>query len=105
MSADQDQQLIELVLDGDVEAFAQLVEKYKHMVYTIAFRMVKRHEDAEEIAQDTFLSVYKSLRKFKRESKFSSWVYRIVYNKTLDYLKSSRNIIMTELDSREKATE
>ena len=105
MSTDQDQQLIELVLDGNVEAFAQLVEKYKHMVYTIAFRMVKRHEDAEEIAQDTFLSVHKSLGKFKRESKFSSWLYRIVYNKALDRLKNNRNATIVELDSYEKSNE
>ncbi|WP_420601203.1 RNA polymerase sigma factor [Flagellimonas sp.] len=99
MSTDRDQQLIEHVLEGDVNAFAQLVEKYKHMVYTVAFRMVKQHEDAEEIAQDVFLSAHKNLKKFKRKSKFSTWLYRIVYNKSLDYLKVNRKITVTTLDS------
>ena len=99
MNTDQDQQLIEHVLEGDVNAFAQLVEKYKHMVYTVAFRMVRQHEDAEEIAQDVFLSAHRNLKKFKRKSKFSTWLYRIVYNKSLDYLKVNRKITVTTLDS------
>ncbi|SNZ02091.1 RNA polymerase sigma factor [Flagellimonas pacifica] len=105
MSTNQDQRLIKLILDGNVDAFAQLVEKYKHMVYTIAFRMVKRHEDAEEVSQDVFLNVHKNLRKFKKQSKFSSWLYRIAYNRALDHLKSNRNSIMVAMDSYEKSNE
>ncbi len=102
MSTDTDQQLIDLSLNGNMNAFAKLVEKYKHMVYTVAFRMVKRREEAEEVAQDTFLNAYNNLSKFKKRSKFSTWLYRIVYNKSLDYLKSNKNRSTLELDAIEK---
>lgn len=65
------------------------------MVYTLALRMVKNKEEAEEIAQDTFLKVYSNLTKFKGESKFSSWIYRIAYNRSLDSIKKKKNRLET----------
>lgn len=71
---------IERVLKGDNEAFAELVNRHKAMVFTIANRILRNREDAEEIAQDVFIKVFQSLNKFKRESKFSTWIYRIAFN-------------------------
>ncbi len=71
---------IDKVLGGETAAFAELINRHKAMVYTITKRILKNNEDAEEIAQDVFLKVFQSLEKFKRESKFSTWVYRIAFN-------------------------
>lgn len=67
-----DQVYIDSILNGDANAFAVLVDRYKDLVYTLALRMMKHREEAEEVAQDTFIKVYKSLDKFKGESKFST---------------------------------
>lgn len=71
---------IDKVLGGDTSAFAVLVDRHKDMVFTITNRILRSREDAEEIAQDVFLKVYQSLKKFKREAKFSTWIYRIAFN-------------------------
>ena len=74
---------IDRVLGGDVKAYASLVEKHKHMVFTVALRIVRNREDAEEISQDVFIKAFQSLEKFKQESKFSTWLYKITYNTSI----------------------
>lgn len=71
---------IEKVLSGDTSAYAALVSKHKNLVFSIALRIVNKREDAEEIAQDAFVKAFQSLKSFERKSKFSTWLYRIVYN-------------------------
>ena len=68
-------------------AFAVLVDRYKDLVYTLALRMVKNREEAEEVSQDTFIKVFKSLERFKGDSKFSTWIYKVAYNTCLDRIK------------------
>lgn len=85
-----DQVYINKILDGDTTAFTVLVERYKDLVYTLALRMMKHREEAEEVAQDTFIKTYKSLHKFKGDSKFSTWIYRVAYNTCLDRLKKNK---------------
>ncbi len=97
MSLEQDQPYINSILKGDMGAFGVLVERYEHMVFTLAMRMVKNREEAEEIAQDTFLKVYKGLEGFKGGSKFSTWVYKIAYYRSLDYIKKLRKHPETSL--------
>jgi RNA polymerase sigma-70 factor (ECF subfamily) len=87
MEAISDEYYIERVLQGDHSAFATLVERHKDMVFTLANRMLKNREDAEEVAQDAFLKAYRSLRKFRKESRFSTWLYRIVYNLCVSQLR------------------
>jgi len=86
----QDKYYIERVLRGDINAFSYLVDNHKGMVYTIALRMLKNVEDAEELAQDTFVKAFKSLEKFKFESKFSTWLYRITYNGAISKLRKKQ---------------
>jgi len=86
----QDRYYIERVLRGDVNAFSFLVERHKGMIYTIALRMLKNTEDAEELAQDTFVKAFKSLKEFKFESKFSTWLYRITYNAAISKLRKKQ---------------
>ncbi|WP_142783686.1 RNA polymerase sigma factor [Changchengzhania lutea] len=85
-----DQHYIDLVLNGDTNAYAVLVDRYKDLVFMLSIRMLKNREEAEEVSQDTFVKVYKSLSKFKGDSKFSTWIYRVAYNTCLDNLKKNK---------------
>jgi RNA polymerase sigma-70 factor (ECF subfamily) len=87
MNQVDDQYYITKIVAGDSKAFAVLVDRYKDLVFTLALRMLKNREEAEEVSQDTFIKVFQSLVKFKGESKFSTWIYRITYNGCLDRLK------------------
>jgi len=80
MNYREDNFYIKKVLKGNLPSYAILVEKHKSLVYTLALRISKNHEDAEEIGQDAFLKAYNSLNTFKQESKFTTWLYKIVYN-------------------------
>ena len=90
-----DQVYIDAILNGDANAFTVLVDRYKDLVFTLALRMMKHTEEAEEAAQDTFIKVYKSLNKFKGDSKFSTWIYRVAYNTCLDRLKKNKRQLYT----------
>jgi len=81
---------IDKVLCGDVNAFSQLIEKHKRLAYTLALRLVTIPEDAEEIAQDAFVKAYQSLKGFKGESKFSTWLYKIVYHESISRLRKKQ---------------
>ncbi len=87
----KDQLYITKVINGDTNAFAYLVDEYKNMVFSLAFKMTKNREEAEEISQDTFIKAYKNLNKFKGDSKFSTWLYRIAYHASLDTIKKNKN--------------
>ena len=93
----QDKYYIKRVLRGEINAFSYLVDKHKGMVYTIALRMLKNPEDAEELAQDTFVKAYSSLKEFKFESKFSTWLYRITYNGAISKLRK-KQIEVTDIE-------
>lgn len=90
MTTNDDQILITAIEKGDTKAYAQLVDRYKDLVYTLAIRMLKHKEEAEEVAQDTFIKVFKSLGKFKGDSKFSTWIYKVTYNTCLDRIKKNK---------------
>lgn len=87
MTINNDQQYIDKVLEGDTNAFAFLVEKYEDMVFSLALKITKRREEAEEVAQDSFIKAFKSLKHFKGDSKFSTWLYKITYNNCIDRVK------------------
>lgn len=91
MTNTTDQLYITKVINGDVNAFAYLVDAYKSMVFSLVFKMTKNREEAEEICQDTFIKAYKNLSKFKGDSKFSTWLYRIAYHASLDAIKKNKN--------------
>ena len=91
MTTNDDQIIINQIISGNTKAFSILVDRYKDLVFTLAVRMVKHKEEAEEVSQDTFIKVFKSLNKFKGDSKFSTWIYRIAYNTCLDRIKKYKN--------------
>ncbi|MGX1930870.1 RNA polymerase sigma factor [Flagellimonas sp. 2504JD4-2] len=78
---------IAAIVNGDSQEFSKLVDSYKDLVFTIALRMLKNREEAEEVAQDSFIKIFKSLKSFHGDAKLSTWIYRITYNTCLDRIK------------------
>jgi len=85
-----DIELIDQVLAGNQAAYADLVKRHQRFVFTLAMRFAKGREDAEEIAQDCFIKAYRSLGSFQRQSKFSTWLYSIVYTTAMTFLRKKR---------------
>jgi RNA polymerase sigma-70 factor (ECF subfamily) len=85
-----DIELIDQVLAGNQAAYADLVKRHQRFVFTLAMRFAKGREDAEEIAQDCFIKAYRSLASFQRQSKFSTWLYSIVYTTAMTFLRKKR---------------
>jgi len=77
--------LIEQLKQGDQSAFKFIVDTWKDMVYNTALSIVQQEEDAEDVTQEVFVQVYQSIEGFKRESKFSTWLYRITLSKAMDH--------------------
>jgi RNA polymerase sigma-70 factor (ECF subfamily) len=77
--------LVSRAAGGDASAFQALVERHRSMVYRIAYQFAGNHHDAEDIAQEVFIKVYRSLERFRQEAQLSSWLYRIVMNACIDH--------------------
>jgi RNA polymerase sigma-70 factor (ECF subfamily) len=80
MMQHNDTQLIGRILNGDTSGYAVLVERYKDLAFTIAYRILGKREDAEEVVQDAFVKAFQNLSSFRQKAKFSTWLYRIIYN-------------------------
>lgn len=91
MSQKSDIEHIREVLSGNADAFRPIVDKYKGMVLNIVHRLVRNRMEAEEIAQDVFLGAFKALPTFKSEAKFSTWLYRIAYNKAVSHQRKRKS--------------
>ncbi len=89
--------IIAKVKEGDMAAFNVLIEEHKAMAFTLALKLMKNREDAEEVAQDAFLKAYRSIHQFEGNSKFSTWLYTIVYNTALTRLRKKK-LQTTDLD-------
>jgi RNA polymerase sigma factor (sigma-70 family) len=86
----KDQFYIDKVLAGDSSAFIVLVDRHKHNVFNICIKILRNKEEAEEVAQDTFLKVFDKLNTFKNEAKFSTWLFRIAYNMSISLQRKSK---------------
>jgi RNA polymerase sigma factor (sigma-70 family) len=95
-----DSEIISLVLKGDHNAYALLVERYKSYVFTLTFRFTKNREDAEEVSQDIFVKAYRSLADFKGTAKFSTWLYTIVNTTCITFLRKKRLDVRSLDDER-----
>ncbi len=94
MSFKEDSFYIEKTLKGDLHAFGQLIQKHEKYAYTLAFRILKNQEEAEETAQDAFMKVYFSLKTFEGKSKFTTWLYKIIYHEALGRLRKSKTTLI-----------
>lgn len=92
-------QLVKRSLHGDIQAFEQLVLEYQSKIYSLAYRYMGNEEDAYDMAQECFIKAYRSLRSFKGDSSFGTWLYRIASNVCLDELRrKKRRIIPLSID-------
>jgi len=96
---------IEQVLSGKINAFSYIVDRHKNRAYNLAFRICGNHEEAEEIAQDAFMKVYRSLSGFKMKSSFATWLYRIVYNTAISHVRSRKIRVLSLEDFPADATD
>src|SRR4029078_4366389 len=85
-----DQDLVHLCQNGDTEAFDQLVGRYRTRVFGMIYNMVHSEQDAWDLAQDSFLKAWKSIGRFRGQSSFYTWIYRIVMNVTIDLLRKKK---------------
>ena len=90
MEQKDDSWYIERVLKGDTQYFSYFVDKYKDIVYSIAFKVLRNREDAEEMAQESFIKAFKSLNSFNGNAKFSTWLYRITYNNCISEVRKKK---------------
>ena len=85
-----DNEIISRVLQGEQNAYAELVNRYQGYVFTLTLRIIKSREDAEEVAQDVFIKAYRSLADFRGESKFSTWLYTITTTTSISFLRKKK---------------
>ena len=96
---------IEQMLAGNINAFSYIVDRHKDKAYNLAFRICGNHEEAEEIAQDSFLKAYRSLNGFKMKSSFATWLYRIVYNTAISHVRIKKKGVLSLKDFPADATD
>ncbi len=90
MEHKDDNYYIEKVKKGETNYYSFLVEKYKDIVFSIALKIVSNREDAEELAQETFIKAYKALNTFEGKSKLSTWLYKITYNNCISFVRKKK---------------
>lgn len=83
--------LVRRAQEGDLAAYDELVRRYQERIYATVYHMTSNHEDANDLAQETFVKAYRALKSFKGDSSFYTWIYRIAVNKTINFLKQRRN--------------
>ncbi|WP_246066916.1 RNA polymerase sigma factor [Paenibacillus koleovorans] len=95
-----DEQLTVKAGAGDKEAFRELVERHKSYIFTLLLQMIGHREAAEDLAQDVFLKLYRSLGHYRAESKFTTWLYRIAANTATDYKRAKARHPLSRLLER-----
>lgn len=83
--------LVQRAQQGDLAAYDELIRRYQERIYATIYHMTSNHEDAGDLAQETFIKGFQALKSFKGDSSFYTWVYRIAVNKTINYIKARRN--------------
>jgi len=96
--SESEKHLLERAKKGDIAAFELLVEGYQKKAFNIAYRMLGNYDDANDLVQETFIRIFKSIKNFKEQSSFSTWVYRITTNVCLDELRKRKNKNFVSID-------
>ena len=94
-----DIEIIESILKGNENDFALLIDRYKDKAFSLLCSILKNNMDAEEALQDSFIKAYKGLKTFREDSKFSTWLYKIVYNTGLSAISGNKRKIIMEMNS------
>jgi RNA polymerase sigma factor (sigma-70 family) len=93
-----ERKLVTCAQNGDFAAYDELVRRYQERIYATVYHMTANHEDANDLAQDTFIKAYRALKSFKGDSSFFTWVYRIAVNKTINFLKQRKKRVQMSLN-------
>jgi len=100
-----DQMLVRRAQRGDLDAFDQLIQRYQERIYSAIYHMTANHEDANDLAQETFIKAYRALPSYKGDASFFTWLYRIAVNKTLNFLRQRKNRVHMSLNDLDAQTE
>lgn len=87
----EDLDLVQRAQAGNLAAYDELIRRYQERIYATIYHMTANHEDAGDLAQESFIKAYQALKSFKGDSSFYTWVYRIAVNKTINFLKQKKN--------------
>ena len=96
-----DEKLAELVRGKNQELFSEIVVRYQNKIYSYTYRLVGNKEEAEDLTQDVFIKVYKNLRGFDVKRKFSSWIYRIAHNESVNHIKKKSYFKILSIEQNE----
>lgn len=105
MNTPDDKKVIEAILAGDVDQFALLLERYQRLVAHLVARMIPRNADREDLCQEIFVRIFRSLGEFRHEARLSTWVARITYNRCLNYLQKKRVPLYQDLAPADEEAE
>ena len=89
ITLEEEHALIDRILAGDHDRYSVLVDQYQRYAFSIALKVIRSRADAEEVAQDSFVKAFRYLKDFNRKSRFSTWLYRIVFNTALSYRRKT----------------
>ena len=103
--ADLDLEVVRRVQAGEVAAFDGLVRKYRERIYSVIYHLTSNRDDAADLAQDAFIKAFQSINRFKGQSSFFTWLYRIAVNTTYTHLRKSRLRSFFSLDDVQEGTE
>ena len=96
-AADEQQLIRQVQVEGSRDAFRILVERYMRQAYNVAFGYVNDHDDAEDVAQESFVRVFRSIRSFRGDAEFSTWLYRIVSNLAMNHIRKQKRLASREV--------
>jgi RNA polymerase sigma-70 factor (ECF subfamily) len=88
---EKESELVRRARKGDLQAYDDLVKRYQERIYATIYHMTSNHEDANDLAQESFIKAFQALKSFKGGSTFYTWIYRIAVNKTINFLKQRKN--------------
>jgi len=103
MTVNEEKEIIKRVTEGDANAFEELVLANQNNVYNLAMKMTRNEEDALDISQEAFIKAYQQLGKFRGDSRFSVWLYRLTYNLCIDFLRKRPNAKVISLDYEDES--
>jgi RNA polymerase sigma factor (sigma-70 family) len=101
----EEMELVRRARNGDLEAYDELIKRYQERIYATIYHMTANHEDANDLAQESFIKAFQALPSFKGGSTFYTWLYRIAVNKTINFLKQRKNRMHMSLNDLDFNTE
>lgn len=105
ITVQEENDIIDRIISGEEELYAKLVDEHKSYAYTIAFKVTQNKVDAEEVAQESFIKAFQYLKGFKKGARFSTWLYRIVFNTAISYKRKNKKVFETIEIRHERAEE